>query len=356
MVPLQNVYYLLCYAWEHLDDSTATDVGALACERVEDLLAHVLSSGVTGLLRRGLDRAYVECREELRSPRGKLDLASSMKRGLERTGRAACTFDELDSDVLHNRLLRASLVRLASAGVSPGRSRELLLAARRMRGVMDIEPTPALFQRVQLHRNNGHYRFLLHVCELAVRCLVPDAQGKGYRFNDFRANEQEMGALFEGFVRNFLKREQRHFRVEVETIRWKVEPVVEGTESLLPVMRTDLSLVAPGRKVIVDTKFYQSPLRVGRDGRKKLREAHLYQMLAYLKNLEGQSEREAHAAVLLYASTGEHFDLRYRLGAYELRARSLDLDRPWQSIRAELLQLAEGLRLPLPVRPGATGS
>jgi 5-methylcytosine-specific restriction enzyme subunit McrC len=79
-------------------------------------------------------------------------------------------------------------------------------------------------------------------------------------------------------------------------------------------------------------------------------------MLAYLKNLERQGVRAAHAAVLLYASTGEHFDLRYRMGEHELRARSLDLDRPWQAIRAELLQLAEGLRLPLPARTLATGS
>ncbi|HYO51219.1 5-methylcytosine restriction system specificity protein McrC [Archangium sp.] len=344
MVPIRNVYYLLCYAWEHAEAAPLADVGGVEAGCLQDLLAHVLVSGVAGLLRRGLDRAYVEHEEALRSPRGRLEVSATLKRNLERASRAVCRYDELSHDVLHNRLLRATMLRLASAGVAPGLGRELTRAVRRMREVADIEPVPALFRRVQLHRNNAHYRFLLHACELAVRFLIPEQHGQGFRFVDFRADEQEMGALFEAFVRNFLRREQGHFTVGGETIRWAAEPLLPGAEALLPIMRTDISLVAPGRKVIFDTKFYTRPLRLGRDGRKKLREEHLYQVFAYLKNLEARGHGIADTAVLLYATRGERFDHRFRLGGHELRACSLDLDQPWPGIRNDLLLLAQGLR------------
>ena len=50
------------------------------------------------------------------------------------------------------------MLRLPSAEVAPRLARELTSAARRMREVASIEPAWALFRRVQIHRNNAHYR------------------------------------------------------------------------------------------------------------------------------------------------------------------------------------------------------
>jgi 5-methylcytosine-specific restriction enzyme subunit McrC len=344
VVPVLNVYYLLCYAWDYADTVPLVDVGGAAAERMENLLAQMLITGASSLLRRGLDRSYVDERDELCPPRGKIDLSSTIKRSVDRTGRLACVYDELRHDVLHNRLLRATMLRLASSGIERKLARELVRMAERMHGVSDIAPEPHLFRRVQLHRNNAHYRFLLHICELVVRHLIPVQNGAGFRFADFRGDEREMGALFEAFVRNFLRREQAHFAVSGEYVAWVATPMSTGAEALLPLMRTDISLVAPGCKVVIDTKFYQHPLRSGRDGKKKLREEHLYQVYAYLKNLEAGGTGAADTALLLYAATDERFDLRYKLGPHEIRARTLDLNQPWQSIRSDLLELSEELR------------
>jgi 5-methylcytosine-specific restriction enzyme subunit McrC len=154
-----------------------------------------------------------------------------------------------------------------------------------------------------------------------------------------------MGALFEEFVRNFLRSEQDHFLVKREHIKWAAEPINSGAEVFLPVMKTDISLVAPGRKIVIDTKFYQSPLGLTRQGgSRKLHAAHLYQVYAYLKNLEAHGIRRADAAVLLYASSGERFDLRYRVGLHEIQARTLNLDQPWQGIRSDLVMFAKELQ------------
>ena len=124
-----------------------------------------------------------------------------------------------------------------------------------------------------------------------MRHLVP-APGGGYRFVDFRHSDQEMGLLFEAFVRNFLRREQDDFTVKRETIRWAMTAQSSAGEALLPVMNTDISLVARNRKIIIETKFYRSPLRAGRGGGQRLREQHLYQIFAYLENQRARSAAE----------------------------------------------------------------
>jgi 5-methylcytosine-specific restriction enzyme subunit McrC len=47
--------------------------------------------------------------------RGSLDISATAKRALRRRGLAACRFDELSHDVLHNRIIKATLLHLSRA-------------------------------------------------------------------------------------------------------------------------------------------------------------------------------------------------------------------------------------------------
>jgi hypothetical protein len=55
-----------------------------------------------------------------------------------------------------------------------------------------------------------------------------------------------MGALFEAFVRNFLRREQRLFSVARPKVPWAVAAAASSDPRWLPDMQTDVSLVSPG--------------------------------------------------------------------------------------------------------------
>ena len=58
-IPIANVYYLLCYAWGHVEESDVVRVDELgALERVQDLMGKVLAEGTFRLIRRGIDRGY----------------------------------------------------------------------------------------------------------------------------------------------------------------------------------------------------------------------------------------------------------------------------------------------------------
>ena len=56
-IPVQNVYYLLCYAWNKLEEREVVDVATLDSTRLVDLFAKVLLGGTRHLIRRGFDRS-----------------------------------------------------------------------------------------------------------------------------------------------------------------------------------------------------------------------------------------------------------------------------------------------------------
>lgn len=340
MIPAANIYYLLCYAWDWMEGQILVDVDALRGDNVQDLLGLALAEGTSRLLRRGIDRAYVGVQEEGRTPRGKIAIGECVSRCLHERGLVAYVADELRPDVLHNQLLATTIGRLARADVDSTVAWKLRQVARRFPPVSAIEPTPSLFRRVHLHRHNASYRFLLNLCELILGHLLPEGSTGMFRFHDFRANAQEMGLLFQEFVRNFLTREQRHFGVTAETVPWDATAEDPSQLQWLPRMQTDVSLVAPGRKVVIEVKYPANLFQTAYGGNPKLHSSHLYQLLSYLKNLEARGGAHATATgVLLYASAGQRLDLHYQIGRHGVLVRAVDLSRHWQEIHRDLLRL-----------------
>jgi 5-methylcytosine-specific restriction enzyme subunit McrC len=344
-IPTRNLYYLLCYAWDVLEGLEHLSLSAKAADRPADLFAKVLSAAVAKLLRRGFDRQYLESKEDLSVIRGKIDLSETSKRLLLRKGRAACTFTELDHDVLHNQVIKATLSLLAAdAEIDRDIRAEIRGILRRLSEISDRKVAPSDFSKIQLHRNNVVYRFALNVCELVQRFWIPDATTGRHRFHDFRGDEREMGLVFEHFVRNFLRREQNSFRVVRDQIAWasRVDSD-EITGRWLPAMQTDISLRSGGRLVIVETKCVNSPLQ-DRHGRRTLRSDHLYQLFAYLRNLHAEQPfAPAPAGVLLYATMGARLKVDLDLHGHPMMARSIDLSQPWTEVRNDLFQLVREL-------------
>jgi 5-methylcytosine-specific restriction enzyme subunit McrC len=150
-----------------------------------------------------------------------------------------------------------------------------------------------------------------------------------------------MGLLFEAFVRNFLRREQDVFRVGATKVPWDVDPVAGADIEWLPEMRTDLMLLTPSHRIVVETKYYASPYQV-HYGTKKLISGHLYQLLTYLSQVRAVSGPTP-IGVLLYAGVGDDQRLEYRIGGHTVLVRGLDLNRDWRDIRRSLLTLGREL-------------
>jgi 5-methylcytosine-specific restriction enzyme subunit McrC len=83
-IPIQNIYYLLLYAWNRLPEGKSIDVKGIESPNLPNLLMKVLLEGVKTLQRRGLDRGYLESDEDLVRPRGRMCLGDTISRGLLR--------------------------------------------------------------------------------------------------------------------------------------------------------------------------------------------------------------------------------------------------------------------------------
>ena len=214
-IPILNVYYLLCYAWRHVQERDTKRLASLSdLSTVQDLLGKVLASGVNHLVRRGIDRAYVERREDLAGIRGKLAISETAKRVLRSRARAACDFEELSVDVLPNRILRTSLRGLLSPRITLDRSvrAEVRSACRRLDGVSRVRVKRNTFGQIQLGGQRRVYHHLLSVCWLLYRSSVVDEETGRTAFRDFRRDKATMWRLFEDFVTGFYEREQRVYR------------------------------------------------------------------------------------------------------------------------------------------------
>ena len=339
-IPIANIYYLLCYAWDVLEEKdTLADVDALDSTDLLDLFARVLVNGTRRLLRRGLDRGYLSREDEIPGVRGKILVTQTLRRNLLRHGRAACAWDELEYDTLPNRILKTTLQRLHEAEeLDPATGADVHDVLRWLAPVRSIELRTEHFRRVQLHRNNRIYAFLLHICEFVHEHWLPAEHGGARRFRDFIRDG--LPGLFENFVRNFYRHElPAVWKVKPLVIQWQITAPNADALALVPRMETDVCLRGPGRAIILDTKFYAQALKAGDHGKPRLPSANLYQLFTYLRQQSCEPGWEQAEGVLLYPRTTRDFAVEFTTHGHRIRALSLDLAQPWQNIHTALMQI-----------------
>ncbi len=349
MIPLSTLYYFLCYAWNRLPEPALLQAAeATPFARPLGLLAQVLLQAVRQRLKNGLPVQFEEQTATLGVLRGRVALSASVGRGLLAQGRAVCVFEELTADTELHRALAATLGALAEAASLPAPLRRELRAAQRQfsermgAGAAALSSPPAAAVLAALRRRlppaATEDGFLLNICELIAQAALPQPTAAGRRrFRDFRRDPVLMARLFEQFVRNFYRREQRRYRVFAETIAWQAQAPNPAHLALLPTMLTDTTLAAPDRKIILDTKFYAAALRP-RYNQQRLIAPHLYQLYAYLQN-QPAAPGQTLEGVLLYPGLVPTPALAYTLGGHPVRVVTLNLAQPWPAIAAELLGL-----------------
>lgn len=336
MIPIQNIYYLLCYAWNKLDEREIVEVDAEDATQLIDLLAKVLINGTTYLFKKGLDRGYLDYEESVVGIKGKLKLETTLKKQLLPIGKTYCSYSELSYNVLHNCILKSIFrLLLKVEDLDKKHKKEVLRLFQRFHNVQEIPLNAVVFKQVRLHKNNQFYDFLIKISELIYQNLLPNEAKGSYRFKDFIRDERKMAYLFEAFVRNFYQKELKNAKVYSEIIEWNL---LADSDSL-PMMRTDISIEWKGRKLIIDTKFYKEALRKYFD-KEKVRENNLYQMFAYLKNVEAKNEISKNCnGLLLYPAVDYSVAISAALPHHKIFFQSINLRQHWSGVRKDLLKI-----------------
>lgn len=100
---------------------------------------------------------------------------------------------------------------------------------------------------------------------------------------------------------------------------------------------TDISLTSDKRKIIIDCKFTPEATQRHYEA-ETLRSSHVFQINAYMDNLEGDWT-ETCEMMLLYRTVDSPLSADYTHRGRKIRIRTINLDQPWQGIHIDLLAL-----------------
>jgi 5-methylcytosine-specific restriction enzyme subunit McrC len=343
IIPIKNIYYLLCYAWDKLDESHLVKVDAESFNDLRNLFAKVLVNGLRHLFKKGLDREYKVDVERYRGIKGKLEIAQSLKQMTFPSGFAICSFDEFDHNVLQNQILKSTLLTLLKhPEIEASIRTELKDLYHRFHNVADIVVNTKHFSQVLIHRNNSFYKFLLNIARIIHENMLQNESDGKWVFRDFIRDEDKMAVLFEKFMFNFYKREFKGtYKVSVEMIGWQAEALDGSSLEYLPAMKTDISLSNDARKIILDAKYYKEAMTSRFDeGKSKFHSTHLYQMHAYLSNLKpSEVAGKLVEGALVYPTVQKEFNQAYKVNSHKLSLRTVNLNESWQNIEKRLKQI-----------------
>ena len=355
-IPIQNIYYILCYAWGMGDMRGKVNVGVERCDSIANLLVHVLLNATDDLLKRGLPQGYTVYGTELDGIKGKINIGETLKLGRYRQGRMFCNYDELSSDILVNQIIHSTLRdSLRIRGLSKQNQSRLLTTIRRMPQMKRIQLSENVFKSTRLHRNNTYYQFAINICHLLHQSILPNESLIGkWDFKDLMDDEQAMNRIFEKFLMNFYKQECRedypdvgrsHIRFQLTPFGMTFAKSTDEAYRLLPVMETDVTLYNPNtkKKIILDAKYYKETLvsRYGDNG--KIRREHLSQILSYVMNQESDSMAYTKdtKGILVYPTVDTELDVSYvyKNTNHVIRVSTVNLNQDWQMIEQRLKEI-----------------
>ena len=336
-IPIQNIYFLLCYAWNNLDEGKVVDIKSIDSTKLVDLFAKILINGITHLLKRGIDRNYILVSEEINAIKGKLVIGFSYRRQLLQKGKAVCSYDELHHNILHNQILKTTLYKLVHVKELNGDlKKELISIYHYFQHIEQTNLSANSFSKVVLNRNNYFYSFLLNVCQLIYENLLVSEDTGESKFRDFLRDAKKIAYLFDQYVSNFNRMEQNTFRVSREDINWHVS---EASRKFFPKMQTDISLVSSKRKIIVDTKYYSSTFHTYYDS-EKIHSNNLNQMYTYLKQVEYKDElSKTSEGIILYPKVDNDVFISEIIENHKITIATINLNQDWQLIHKSLLDL-----------------
>lgn len=340
-VPVENIFRILCYAWDTGDHGDVKSYGVEAFENLIDFLAHRLLSLTHDLRKNGYLHGYESKSDALKTLRGKINFNESLKTLSLQQCRVWCDYDEYTPNVLANQILKSTLQQLLEyRKLHEDLVRPIAKELKYFSEIESIEINVRLFEVASAPKQSPLSYQALRICEFIHLNMLPNDVSGDFEFRDFIEDERQMAQIFEKFVRNFFKVEQGKFRVKAESFFWSAVSVNSSNLKLLPSLNTDTSLIDTDRKIIIDTKYVKGALKQGRFGNSTFNPSHLNQIMSYVVNSASHDHRRQIEGVLLYPSTGNSEEYEYQVLGHKLKVIALNLNMDWASIKSELLNIA----------------
>ncbi|AYC10526.1 hypothetical protein LS1_00482 [Ligilactobacillus salivarius] len=335
MIPIKNVYYMLSYAFQVLNEQNYKNIATEQFHNTAELMAAILEKGIKVQLKRGLCKEYIPQVAALTSLRGKIDITESIKTQAMLRKQLICTYDEFSVNCTMNQIVKSTVEFLLHSKISKQRKknlRKLMLYFDEVE-LIDLH---TINWNIKYNRNNQTYRMLISICYLVVKGLLQTQVDGHTKLMDF-FDEQRMCRLYEKFILEYYRKEYNgQIIANASQISWQLD---NEENSMLPIMQSDIMLQRNGKILIIDAKYYTHSTQVRFDNH-TLHSGNLYQIFTYVKNKEYELRDKEHtvAGMILYAKTDEEIypNNIYQMSGNQITVKTLDLNLPFAEIAEQL--------------------
>src|SRR5690554_2799953 len=336
---IKNIYYMLSYAFTTLNQGGYDDVATEEFENVHNLFAAILAKGIGRQLKQGLYREYLNRKEDVTEVRGKIDMPGTIQNFITRKRVLTCEYDELSENNLLNQILKTTvMLLLRHTKVDQEYQNNLKNEMLFFSNVDTIDPSTVRWSAIRFQRNNSTYRMLISLCQFILEGMLLTTDDGEYKLASF-VDEQRMSRLYEKFILEYYIKEYPTLNVSASQIPWALD---DGIGTMLPVMQSDIMLTKGSKVLIIDAKYYTHTTQVQYDTY-SLHSGNLYQIFTYVKNKEAELADKPHevSGMILYARTDETIqpDNEYKMSGNRISVRTLDLNREFSEIAAQLNQI-----------------
>lgn len=339
MIPIRNIYYMLSYAFQVLNEQGYRKIATEQFHNMADLCAAILIKGISSQLKRGLGQEYVSKTETLSALRGKIDVSESIKMMTMLRNQMVCIYDEFSVNSRMNQIIKATVKLLMHANISKERKKELKKQMLFFSEVTEIDLN-TIDWNIRYNRNNQTYRMLISICYLVVKGLLQTKSDGTVCLMDF-LDEQRMCRLYEKFILEYYRKEYPEIRANASQISWQLDT---DMSDMLPVMQTDIMLSRGDSILIIDAKYYSNIMQTQFDTY-SIHSGNLYQMFTYVKNKEIELADKPHvvSGMLLYAKTDETLlpNQIYQMSGNEISVKTLNLDCDFEKIAEQLDEIVD---------------
>ena len=156
-------------------------------------------------------------------------------------------------------------------------------------------------------------------------------------------SDEHMEKLFEKFILEYYKKHHPDLKPSAQQIEWNLTEKPDDTMiQFLPKMKSDIMLTKNEKAMIIDAKYYSKTMSQHYD-KETLRSAHLYQIYAYVKNMDKENTGNV-SGLLLYAKTQDEVfpdGKPFVIGNNSIGAKTLDLNCEFEDIRKQLDDIAQ---------------
>ena len=153
MIPIQNIYYMLSYAFQVLREQGYKNIETEQFDNVAELCATILSKGVSLQLKRGLGREYIEKTESLPSLRGCIEVSETIKTRSMLKRQLICSYDDFSENSYMNRIIKTTMELLLHADIAKARKKELRKILVYF-GNIDLLDVHSINWKIHYNRNN----------------------------------------------------------------------------------------------------------------------------------------------------------------------------------------------------------